>query len=75
MIFIKLLERKKMSKSVHPLFLTRGVPGTHDCKMLYNVFKALLKKNFKSIKIPKFDKSIDDRFKLNIGKKLKKNLI
>ena len=38
------LERLKMSNSVHPLFLTRGVPGTHDCKMLYNVLRALLKK-------------------------------
>ncbi len=37
-------ERKKMSKVVHPLFLTRGVPGTHDCKMLYKIIKNLLKK-------------------------------
>ena len=26
-------ERKKMSKNIHPLFLTRGVPGTHDIKI------------------------------------------
>ena len=64
------LERKKMSKVVHPLFLTRGVPGTHDCKMLYNVLRALLKKNFKSVRIPKFDKSIDDRFKLQYWQKI-----
>ena len=38
-------ERKKMSKYIHPLFLTRGVPGTHDCKMLYRTINALLKKN------------------------------
>ena len=56
-------ERKKMSKSIHPLFMTRGVPGTHDDKMLYNTIKILLKKNFYPIKIPKFDKSIDDRLK------------
>ena len=56
-------ERKKMSKSIHPLFMTRGVPGTHDSKMLYNTIKILLKKKFKFIKIPKFDKSIDDRCK------------
>ena len=66
------LERRQMSKSVHPLFLTRGVPGTHDCKMLYNVLKTLLKKNFKSIRIPKFDKSIDDRFKLPHWQKILK---
>ena len=37
-------ERKKMSKYIHPLFLTRGVPGTHDCKMLYRTINSLLKK-------------------------------
>ena len=65
-------ERKKMSKSIHPLFMTRGVPGTHDSKMLYNTIKNLLKKKFKSIKIPKFDKSIDDRFKIKYWQKIKK---
>ena len=65
-------ERKKMSKSIHPLFMTRGVPGTHDSKMLYNTIKSLLKKKFKSIKIPKFDKSIDDRFKSKYWQMIKK---
>ena len=66
------VERQNMSKSVHPLFSTRGVPGTHDCKMLYNILKGLLKKNFKSIRIPKFDKSIDDRFKIQYWQKILK---
>ena len=65
-------ERKKMSKYIHPLFLTRGVPGTHDCKMLYRTINALLKKKFNSVKIPKFDKSIDDRFKVRYWQKIKK---
>ena len=30
-------ERKKMSKKISKLFITRGVPGTHDTKMLFNV--------------------------------------
>ncbi len=67
-----LKERKKMSKTVHPLFLTRGVPGTHDSKMLLNTIKILKKKKFKTIKIPKFDKSIDDRFKIRYWQKIKK---
>ena len=58
-----LKERKKMSLKVSPLFLTRGVPGTHDTKMLFNCFKNIKKKKFKKIYIPKFDKSIDDRAK------------
>ncbi len=67
-----LFERKKLSKSIHPLFMTRGVPGTHDSKMLYNTIKILLNKNFHSIKIPKFDKSIDDRSKSKFWQKIKK---
>ncbi len=55
-------ERKKMSKRVSKLFLTRGVPGTHDTKMLFHCLRRLKNKNFKQILIPKFDKSIDDRF-------------
>ena len=39
-------ERKKMSKKVHPLFLTRGVPGTHDVNLINKTFKNLKKKNF-----------------------------
>tara|TARA_B100000886_G_scaffold340303_1_gene309069 strand:+ start:2579 stop:3496 length:918 start_codon:yes stop_codon:yes gene_type:complete len=54
-------ERKKISKEISPLFLTRGVPGTHDTIFLYKILKKLKYKNFNKIKIPKFDKSIDDR--------------
>ena len=56
-----LQERKRMSKKVSSLFLTRGVPGTHDTKMLLQCMKNLKNNNFKKFKIPKFDKSIDDR--------------
>ena len=30
-------ERKLMSKKISPLFLTRGVPGTHDARMLHSL--------------------------------------
>ena len=56
-----LKERKIMSKKISPLFLTRGVPGTHDVRMLKSCIKNLKKKRFKTLMIPKFDKSIDDR--------------
>ncbi len=54
-------ERKKMSKNVSPLFLTRGVPGTHDTKLLYECLRKLKSSNFRKMLIPKFDKSRDDR--------------
>ncbi len=56
-----LSERKKMSKKINSLFLTRGVPGTHDVKMLFKCLKNLKNNKFKEMTIPKFDKAIDDR--------------
>ena len=54
-------ERKKMSKMISPLFLTRGVPGTHDTKLLLKSLKNLKGSRFKKIFIPKFEKSLDER--------------
>ena len=56
-----LLQREKMSKKISPLFLTRGVPGTHDTKLLLECLRKLKNISFKKFLIPKFDKSIDDR--------------
>ena len=58
----KLSERIKMSKGVHHLFKTRGVPGTHDTSLIKNTLINLTKKKFKPLTIPLFDKSKDDRF-------------
>ena len=60
-----LKDRKKMSKKISHLFLTRGVPGTHDSKLLYKCLKNLKKNSFKKTHIPRFDKSIDDRYLKN----------
>ena len=65
-------ERKKVSKKINKLFITRGVPGTHDTKMLFHCVNNLKKNNFKKMIIPKFDKSIDDRCKKNKWLKVKK---
>ena len=67
-----LSERKKISKKISKLFLTRGVPGTHDTKMLLQCINNLKNNNFKRIDIPKFDKSIDDRCAKNKWLKVKK---
>ena len=66
-------ERKLMSKKISPLFLTRGVPGTHDTRMLHNCINNLKKRKFKKIMIPKFDKSIDDRSPKSKWIKVSKN--
>ena len=58
-----LKDRDKISSSIHPLFKTRGVPGTHDTNLIKKFFIYISKKNFRKFKIPKFDKSTNDRFK------------
>ena len=64
-------DRLKMSKKTHPLFITRGVPGTHDLTLLNQTIKKLKQKRFKTVLIPKFDKSKDDRFKKTKWQKIK----
>ena len=55
-------ERIKLSKKVHPMLLTRGVPGTHDINMMLDFFRKAKSKKFKRLKLPTFNKAIDDRF-------------
>ena len=65
-------ERKKLSRQINPLLSTRGVPGTHDIKLLFNCLYKLKNKRFKKHLIPKFDKAIDDRAPKNKWQKIKK---
>ena len=58
-----LKDRNKMSHTIHSLFKTRGVPGTHDINLIKKFFYFIKKEKFKKTKLPKFDKSIDDRLK------------
>ncbi|MDX1516711.1 MAG: kinase [Woeseiaceae bacterium] len=55
-------ERKALARDVHPLFATRGVPGTHDVAMLQRSLDELLElADGRRAALPRFDKSIDDR--------------
>lgn len=51
--------RQQLAREVHPLFATRGVPGTHDVRLALSTLQALRKDG--QVAIPRFDKSIDDR--------------
>lgn len=55
-------ERESLAQRVHPLFATRGVPGTHDLDLLRRAVKAL--QNGDDVALPVFDKAADDRTKL-----------
>ena len=56
-------QRTLLSKNKHPLLMTRGVPGTHDTNIMLNFFRKIKVKKFKSLKLPKFNKAVDDRYK------------
>ena len=67
-----LKERDQMSRTIHPLFKTRGVPGTHDINLIRKLFNFIKRRKFKKFKLPKFDKSIDDRLKKKYWTSIKK---
>jgi len=67
-----LKDRNQMSKKIHPLFKTRGVPGTHDINLVKKFFYFIKRKKFKKIKLPKFDKSKDDRLNKKYWPNIKK---
>ncbi len=55
-------EREELSRKIHPLLKTRGVPGTHNVDLALNVLESLLNAgDVSETKIPVFDKSIDDQ--------------
>ena len=56
-------ERFLLSKKIHNLLKTRGVPGTHDTNIILDFLNKVKHKNFKPLKLPKFNKAADDRFK------------
>ena len=56
-------ERFLLSKKIHNLLMTRGVPGTHDTNIILDFLNKVKHKNFKPLKLPKFNKAADDRFK------------
>ena len=53
-------ERQTMAREVHPLFATRGVPGTHDVALGKEVLAAV-RAGQSGIRLPRFDKAADDR--------------
>jgi D-glycerate 3-kinase len=58
-LYLGRAERIRLSAEDHPLFATRGVPGTHDVALGEEVFDALLAGH--PAALPRFDKAIDDR--------------
>ena len=62
-VYLTRAEREAMAREVHPLFLTRGPPGTHDLGLLQGLIDRLSAAGpDDDTAIPDFDKRGDDRW-------------
>ena len=60
-IYMTHAERERLGREVHPLLVTRGVPGTHDVKLGMETLRALAEPAGGRVALPAFDKARDDR--------------
>lgn len=60
--YLSKIEREERSQTVHPLFRTRGVPGTHNTQRLIDTLLRAKEGKLSGLAIPQFDKSCDDLF-------------
>jgi D-glycerate 3-kinase len=58
-LYLTRAEREELAQTVHPLFVTRGPPGTHDLKLGGRLLDALVRDE--AVRLPRFDKANDDR--------------
>lgn len=59
--YLPLEDRQELADRIHPLFQTRGVPGTHDFDRLIRDLDRLRTGDIDGLRMPVFDKSRDDR--------------
>lgn len=57
-LYLSHAERAELAADIHPLFATRGVPGTHDVELGIAVLDALT--DGRATALPRFDKAHDD---------------
>jgi len=61
-VYLTRAAREAMAREVHPLFVTRGPPGTHDLSMLAALMERLSEARPGALTpLPDFDKRGDDR--------------
>ncbi len=60
-LYLSKARRMELAQSSHPLFATRGVPGTHDVALGMHLLDKLLGiSDDGTLAMPKFDKATDD---------------
>lgn len=61
-LYLTRAQRVELSREVHPLLITRGVPATHDITLGMATLESLSRATNEEItRIPRFDKSCDER--------------
>ena len=58
-LYLSRSERAALAREVHPLFATRGVPGTHAIGLGFDIVEDVL--TGRPFTLPRFDKAADDR--------------
>lgn len=58
-LYLPLADRVRLARDIHPLFRTRGPPGTHDIALGLDVLDAALAG--RPVALPRFDKALDER--------------
>lgn len=62
-VYLTRAERRQLANTVHPLLITRGVPGTHDTELLQDCLARLCRiDRDETMALPRFNKAVDDRF-------------
>lgn len=61
--YLNRTDRQIVAADVHPLFITRGVPGTHNMYQAKSVLSSLKKRQLTII--PRFNKAIDNPYPSN----------
>lgn len=58
-VYLTRAQRQRLARSVHPLLITRGPPGTHDLPLAHAVLDAVAARQ--PLALPRFDKLADER--------------
>lgn len=61
-LYLSGAQRLERAQTIHPLFATRGVPGTHDVELGIRVLRCL--REGRPIALPRFDKAKDERHRV-----------
>jgi len=61
-LYLQPEQRQALADTIHPLFRTRGVPGTHDIALGLELVGVLRKQQpGEQVQLPRFDKTADQR--------------